>query len=100
MKPVHFHREAEAELRAAIAYYDEQRQGLGAEFRDEVEQAVDQIARMPQAFSPYGHEGLRKYVIRRFPYAIFYLELDDTIWVAAVANQRRRPGYWAHRTPE
>lgn len=100
MKPVIFHREAEAEIRAAIAYYDEQREGLGSEFQDEVEKAADRIARMPGAFSPYGDEGLRKHVIPRFPYSIFYLELEEFIWVAAVAHQRRRPKYWAKRTPE
>jgi toxin ParE1/3/4 len=100
VKPVTFHREAEAELRAAIGYYEEQREGLGEEFREEVERAVDRIARMPQGFSPYGEEGLRKYVLRRFPYSIFYLELEESIWIAAVAHQRRRPGYWANRAPE
>jgi toxin ParE1/3/4 len=99
MKPVIFHQETEAELQAGIAYYDEQRAGLGTEFQEEVELAVDRIARMPQAFSPYGSEGLRKFVLRRFPYSIFYLELDEAIWIAAVAHQRRRPGYWAHRRP-
>jgi hypothetical protein len=28
------------------------------------------------------------------------LELADQIWIAAVAHQRRRPGYWRSRTPE
>jgi toxin ParE1/3/4 len=100
VKPVKFHREVEAELRAAITYYEERRYGLGDDFRDAVEQAVDRIARMPCAFSPYGDEGLRTRVMRRFPYSIFYLELDDHIWIAAVAHRRRRPGYWAERTPE
>jgi toxin ParE1/3/4 len=100
VKPVIFHREAEAEMLAAIAYYNGQHDGLGDEFRDEVEEGAARISRTPRAFSPYGDEGLRKHVIRRFPYTIFYLELDDCIWIAAVAHQRRRPGYWASRTPE
>jgi toxin ParE1/3/4 len=99
MKPVIFDQEAEAEVRAAIAYYDGQRAGLGNEFRTAVEQAVAQIVQTPKAFSPYSNEGLRKFVMRRFPYNIYYLELDASIWVAAAAHQRRRPGYWAHRKP-
>ncbi|MCX7013545.1 MAG: type II toxin-antitoxin system RelE/ParE family toxin [Candidatus Sumerlaeota bacterium] len=99
MKPAVFHSEAEAEFRAAIHYYDEQRSGLGAEFQEVIEQAVAQIVEMPQAFPPHGDQGLRMYVVRRFPYTIFYLELGDLIWIAAVAHQRRRPGYWAHRRP-
>jgi toxin ParE1/3/4 len=99
VKPVVFHRQAEAELRAAIKYYDGERDGLGLEFQEEVEAAVTRIKQTPLAFSPYGNEGLRKYVIRRFPFTIYYQDLEDCIWIAAVANQRRRPGYWAHRTP-
>lgn len=100
MKPVIVDSEAEAEFRAAIEYYDEQRQGLGEEFESEVEQCINRIAQTPQAFSPYGSEGLRKCVVNRFPYTIFYLELDNRIWIAAIAHQRRRPGYWSNRLPE
>jgi len=99
VKPVIFHRQAKAEMRAAIAYYDGEREGLGAEFQEAVETAIDQIRQMPQGFSPHGDEGMRKHIVRRFPYTIFYLELEDFIWIAAVANQRRRPGYWANRIP-
>ena len=99
MKPLVFHREAEAELRAAVAYYEGQREGLGTEFQTEVEEATNRIARTPQAFPLYGDQGLRKSLLKRFPYTIFYLELDDRIWIAAVAHQRRRPGYWANRSP-
>ena len=100
MKPVIFHAEAEAEFRAAIAYYEQQRAGLGGEFRAAVEAAVEEIRRTPQAFAPHGNQGARKRLVRRFPYTIFYVELDEAIWVAAVAHQRRRPGYWASRSPE
>jgi toxin ParE1/3/4 len=99
MKPVVFHPEAEDELRAGIAYYDGQRAGLGADFRAEVEAATIRIGQTPQAFPPYGNQGLRKCVLPRFPYTLFYLELDEVIWVAAVAHQRRRPGYWQGRQP-
>jgi toxin ParE1/3/4 len=43
---------------------------------------------------------LRKSSVRRFPYVVFYLDLEEYIWIAAVAHQRRRPGYWVYRTPE
>jgi toxin ParE1/3/4 len=100
VKPVIFHPDAEGEVRAAIAFYEEKREGLGEEFSDAVQQAIDQIARIPHAFSPYGDAGLRRYNLRRFPYSIYYLELADVIWIAAIAHQRRRPGYWEKRTPD
>jgi hypothetical protein len=42
----------------------------------------------------------RKVRLRRFPYLIYYVELDDSLWIAAVAHQKRRPGYWSHRRVE
>ena len=38
--------------------------------------------------------------LERFPYLIFFLELPDCIWLAAVAHGAREPDYWKHRTPE
>jgi toxin ParE1/3/4 len=99
MKPVIFDSEADKEFRAAASYYEEQRAGLGDEFATQVEQAVERIAQMPQAFPGHGASGLRKCHLRRFPYTLFFLELEDRIWIAAVAHQRRRPGYWLHRQP-
>jgi toxin ParE1/3/4 len=100
VKPVIFHAEAEAEVRAAAAYYEGRRAGLGDEFLAEIEAMVQRIRQNPKAFTVYDAEGTRKCIVRRFPYTIFYAELEEAIWVAAVAHQRRRPGYWAGRTPE
>src|SRR4051812_14822615 len=100
MKSVVFDTEENDELHAAAAYYEAQRAGLGDDFMAEVEQAVQRIAQLPQACPVHdASTGVRKLVLRRFPYNLFYLELDDRIWIAAVAHQRRQPGYWAHRQP-
>lgn len=100
MKPITFHPQAEEELRAAVAYYEEQREGLGMDLQAEIEGAVRRIQNNPQLCPLYGESGLRKCVVKRFPYNVFYLELEESIWIAAVAHQKRRPGYWAHRSPE
>lgn len=99
MKAVTFDSEAADEFRAAALYYESQQAGLGDDFTSEVEHAVQRIALTPQAFPLHGSSGLRKYVLPRFPYTLFYLELPDRIWIGAVAHQRRRPGYWSHRQP-
>ncbi len=99
MKPARFHPEAEAELIAAVAYYEGQRPGLGVDLRQEVEAAVATIRQNPQLFPERAADGLRKCPVRRFPYAVCYMELDAEIWIAAVAHRKRRPGYWAGRSP-
>ena len=100
MKPLLFHSEATAELEAAIASYETQRPGLGQSLLAAVERAAGYIQAHPRIGSPYGESDYRHYVLRRFPYILFYLELPDVIWIAAVAHAKRRPGYWKHRSPE
>jgi len=100
VKPFAIHAEAEEEVRVAVAYYQGQREGLGREFRREFEEALDRIRRMPQAFAVIDDQGTRKHRFARFPYTIYYVELDDSIWIAAVAHQKRRPGYWSDRGPQ
>ena len=44
-------------------------------------------------------KGIRECPVKRFPYALYYRELSESIWVAAVAHQKRRPAYWSRRKP-
>jgi toxin ParE1/3/4 len=97
MKPVLFHAEAEEELWEAVAYYDDKLDGLGTRFRQAVEGAILDIRRSPKAFTLDERQGTRKYVMRRFPYNIHYVDEPEVIWIAAVAHHRRHPDYWRHR---
>jgi toxin ParE1/3/4 len=100
VKPVILHADAEAELRQALDYYEAQRAGLGGEFRREFEAALLRVGDNPQAYAVEDDSGVRYCPLRRFPFTLVYVELDDRIWVAALAHQRRRPRYWARRRPD
>ena len=100
MKPVAFHPEAEREIDAAVAYYEAERNGLGLEFQAELEDAVKALRRDPERWPIHGKYGLRKYRLKRFPYNLFYLGLENCLRIAAVAHQERRPRYWLGRNSE
>jgi toxin ParE1/3/4 len=100
MKRLLFHSEATAELEEAVSFYEGRSQGLGSALLAEVELAASRIQEHPGIGSPYKETAFRHYVLRRFPFLIFYLELPDAIWIAAVAHGKRRPGYWRHREIE
>ena len=97
MKPSAFHEEALAEFDAAIAYYEETERGLGLRFHAAVQHAIDIIERHPRIGSPYRTTQLRKFVIGDFPYLLFYLHLDELIWIVAIAHSKRKPNYWKER---
>jgi toxin ParE1/3/4 len=90
------HPEAEAEADHAASYYELQRPGLGREFREELENAVGRIVGNPQLYAML-FDDVRPCRLKRFPYTVYFADLDDKIWIVAVAHQRRRPGYWRQR---
>jgi len=100
VKPVFIHSKAQAELEEAIGYYESQKRALGLDFQSEVERTVARVQQAPQIGSPYKATELRRYLVRRFPYIIFYAELEESIWIVAIAHTKRRPDYWKRRKPE
>jgi toxin ParE1/3/4 len=46
---------------------------------------------------PVDAEGVRYFILQRFPYTIHYEVAASHVTVLAVAHQRRRPGYWQKR---
>lgn len=97
MKPFIIAAEAEDELRRAIEWYEGQRDGLGGEFRREFEAAAQRVKDNPELYAAEDEAGVCLCPIHRFPYALTYLDEPDRVWVVAVADQRRRPRYWARR---
>jgi plasmid stabilization system protein ParE len=87
---------AVAELRAAVAFYEDNRKGLGREFLANVEQALDSIARHPLLWRRLKGR-FRRCLVHRFPYGIIYAVETDVVYVAAVMHLKRKPGYWESR---
>ena len=94
-----FHPAAIAELRDALDWYDGQRAGLGAELGEAIDAMLVRIAANPEAFPDIG-AGVRRAVIDRFPYGIFYRQLPHAMEVLAVFHHRRDPAIWSGRSTE
>jgi len=87
---------AEAELKDAVSYYNEQSSGLGFEFAAEVKRAVVRIVEHPKAWAKLSKR-TRRCRVSRFPYGVIYQERDREILVIAVMHMSRRPGRWQER---
>ena len=90
-----FHPEARAEFLAAVAYYTERDTDLAAGFILEVERGANLARTEPQSGNPVA-PGVRRIILRRFPYAVLFRG-SAGVEVIAVAHHRRRPGYWMRR---
>jgi toxin ParE1/3/4 len=87
---------AEADLAEATSWYQQKREGLGEEFILCVEAGLDQIRRAPKGASEV-QPGVRRVVVSRFPYGIFYRVDPDQIAVLAVYHSKRDLGGWQER---
>lgn len=101
MTPVTFGPEAEDEVAEAAFWYEAQRKGLAARFLAEVHAVVDLIPGRPKSFprlmDPVPDLEIRRALLRHFPYAIVFIELEREIRILAVCHAKRRPGYWIDR---
>ena len=98
---VRFEEEADAEYREAGRWYEGRRTGLGLEFFDAIDAAIDRIWRFPASGEPVPRVPrdlpVRRSAVTRFPYHVVYLDTPDAIRILAIAHDRRRPGYWKDR---
>jgi len=88
--------EAELELSAAFNWYEDCTSGLGSDFLLCVDAVFHAIQRAPQQY-PRVHSVVRRALIRRFPYEVFFLEDDERIVVLSVFHAKRNPKRWKER---
>ena len=89
--------EAEADIEEIATWYEQQRQGLGHEFLDEVLSLCETIAENP-AMYPVVHRRARRALIRRFPFGVYFRIEDEQVVVVAVIHGSRHPKNWRQRT--
>ena len=71
---------AEADIADAALWYEERATGLGTEFLRAVDVTLAEIRRMPERF-PVIHLQCRRALLRRFPYAVYFVPSADLISV-------------------
>jgi plasmid stabilization system protein ParE len=86
-----FRAEAADDIGGARAWYEEQRTGLGEDFVDSLEHALDLVQRLPRSFPLVAPE-VHRALLRRFPYALYFrLVGSEKIEIIACLHTRRSP---------
>jgi len=88
-------RRARADVREAVLWYEGERPGLGVEFTLEFDAIVARISQNPVQFPEVGGSA-RRALLRRFPYAVYFV-LGTQPAVIAVVHQHRHPDRWKER---
>lgn len=100
MKFLTLHSEARFEVDNAVAYYENQSKGLGIRFLSEVERVLRLIQSNPGLAQRYKQSNFRRYHLQKFPFSIFYSEMEDLTWIISIAHNKRKPDYWIQRRIE
>ena len=89
-------RGAKQELADAEERYEAAQENLGSEFFEEIDAAISEIILHPFRW-PKAYGEIRRHLVNRFPYAIFYQVRKSEVVIAAIMHTSRRPGYWQGR---
>ena len=91
--PVVYRRKVGRDLAAGFGYYGEQVEGLDDKFLAAVDSGFDAIERYPEMFAQV-HGEVRRAIVSRFPYAIFYRVEARRVVVLTVLHTAREPKLW------
>lgn len=92
-------RAAELDVAAAQMWYETQHSGLGAEFQVEISNIVTRLIKNPFLYAAV-YRDVRRAVVRRFPYLIWYRVLGDKVTVLACTHSRMNPATATDRFQE
>jgi plasmid stabilization system protein ParE len=66
------------------------------EFRDALDVTIDRISDYAPAYAA-GERGLRRALVTRFPYAVYFRVEGNTVVVVGVIHGKRHPRAWKAR---
>ena len=88
--------QAELDVSDAAAWYEERRTGLGDEFLDELDSILRRVIKDPLQFPKIINQ-IRRALLRRFPYSVYFGLTRETVELIAILHQRRDPRTWEIR---
>ncbi|MCY0878596.1 MAG: type II toxin-antitoxin system RelE/ParE family toxin [Firmicutes bacterium] len=94
--PVRIGSAAQHDISDTVTWYEAQRPGLGERFLWALDDLVHRIADNPRQF-PVVESQVRRALLPRFPYALYFTVTTDCVVVVAVLHVRRHPKEWQRR---
>lgn len=88
--------EVSNDIRSAAFWYDERQVGLGRRFLAEVDHVFERVTENPAQF-PRIEDHVRRALLRKYPYAVYFVFDRDQVTILAVLHCRRDPSGWRTR---
>jgi plasmid stabilization system protein ParE len=94
MSNVRVRPEAELDIFEATIWYENEQADLGTAFLGAVRTSLEHVEKSPRRF-PVVFKDIRRALVDRFPFGVFFLIEDEDIAVIAVIHLHRHPSAWA-----
>jgi plasmid stabilization system protein ParE len=89
---------AEQDILEARSWYNEQQEDLDNELLHEIKRTIKIVQSNPYQF-PIIKWDIRRAILKRFPYSIFFIVSPPIINVFALFHNSRNPKIWKSRKP-
>jgi plasmid stabilization system protein ParE len=96
-KPLILTKKAQEDLDDAFKWYEDQEPGLGKEFFRCIDARIAELNRHPLYYQVVQSDRVRRALINRFPFSIYFENEEELITIFAILHQRRSPKYWKSR---
>jgi len=83
-------KDAEADIAEGFHWYEQHRAGLGYEFLTELATSFTNVQTDPKRF-PKIFKHLRRALVERFPYGVFFIAKPQSVVIVAVLHLARNP---------
>jgi toxin ParE1/3/4 len=90
-------REAQTDIRDAVAYLQRVSPHLATRFANELETAYASIVDHPELY-PTVYKNFRRALLKRFPYSVFYVVAAPVVLIVGVVHQSRDEETWKRRS--
>ena len=87
---------AEQDLDMTVEWYNFQSDGIGNEFAYVISEMFERIKTNPLQF-PKDYGKMRKAVIKRFPYSVFFVVKDEVAFIFGIFSASRNPNIMKNR---
>ena len=88
--------EAEIDFDKSYEYYYKDNPNVADIFFQSINLSLENVKQYPFSF-PEIHKNVRKYVVKKFPFVIYYQVTESVIRIIAIFHTSRNPEIWNDR---
>jgi plasmid stabilization system protein ParE len=85
---------AELEIAEAVAWYKTKSSVAAVAFKLLVAETIEMISHSPLSWTKVSEQGVRRVILTRYPYTVFYSVAANMVTILAVTHNRRAPRDW------